>query len=134
FAIRGGIVDVFPAGEVLPLRLEFAGDTIESMRSYEPSTQRSIAAVDRVVVVPLQDVLGDDRESTIFDYLNLAHDSQIVVSEPDEVEAHAAKLLEQLQRSYETIVGVDGGAGAKIPSPDALFVEWPDVGARLAQA
>src|SRR5207302_4589962 len=68
FAIRGGIVDIFPAGDVLPVRLEFAGDTIESMRAYEPSTQRSTAAVDRLVIIPLQDVLGDNRSATLFDY------------------------------------------------------------------
>jgi transcription-repair coupling factor (superfamily II helicase) len=132
FAVRGGIVDIFPAGDALPVRLEFAGDTIESMRSYEPSTQRSTAAVDRLVIVPLQDVLADDRDATLFDYLALAHDAEIVVSEPDEVEAQAVKLLEQLQRSYETISAADRSA-TKIPPPSALFLEWPDVGARLAQ-
>ena len=43
FAVRGGIVDIFPAGEALPVRLEFAGDTIESMRSYDPVD----SAIDR---------------------------------------------------------------------------------------
>ena len=42
FCIRGGVVDFFPAGAKQPIRLEFVGDTIESIRSYDPSTQRSI--------------------------------------------------------------------------------------------
>src|SRR5262249_38056844 len=42
FALRGGILDIFPAGEALPVRLEFVGDTIESLRTYDPGTQRSI--------------------------------------------------------------------------------------------
>src|SRR4051812_15085202 len=82
FAIRGGIVDIFPAGDTLPVRLEFAGDTIESMRAYDPSTQRSTAAVDRLNIVPLQDVLGGNRAATLFDYLALARDTHVVVSEP----------------------------------------------------
>jgi transcription-repair coupling factor (superfamily II helicase) len=57
FAIRGGIVDVYPAGEPQPVRLEFIGDTIESLRTYDPATQRSIKAVDQFTIVPLRDVL-----------------------------------------------------------------------------
>src|SRR5213076_1198419 len=48
FAWRGGILDIFPAGEALPVRLEFVGDTIESLRTYDAGTQRSIAAIDQI--------------------------------------------------------------------------------------
>ncbi len=58
FAVRGGIVDIFPAGDVQPVRLEFVGDTIESMRRYDPATQRSVESIDQVTIVPLQDVLA----------------------------------------------------------------------------
>src|SRR3954469_19094916 len=95
-AIRGGILDVYPAGDALPVRLEFVGDTIESLRTYDPATQRSIAAVDQLTVVPLSDVLHDDRRATVFDYVARANGMRILVSERDEVEAQAIKLLEQL--------------------------------------
>jgi transcription-repair coupling factor (superfamily II helicase) len=134
FAIRGGIVDIFPAGEALPVRLEFAGDTIESMRTYDPSTQRSTAAVDRLVVIPLQDVIGGDRQATIFDYLALAHDTHIVVSERDEIDQHVDKLREQLQRSYETISAADRSGTVQIPSPSDLFADADAVDAKLSQA
>ena len=88
FAVRGGIVDIFPAGEAHPVRLEFIGDTIETMRTYDPSTQRSILPIDQVAIVPLRDVLDDDRRATLFDYLARGKESSVVVSEPDEVEAH----------------------------------------------
>ena len=42
FALRGGILDVFPWQTALPVRLEFFGDELESLRSYDPDTQRSI--------------------------------------------------------------------------------------------
>jgi transcription-repair coupling factor (superfamily II helicase) len=57
FARRGGILDVFPAHEPQPVRLEFIGDTIESLRRYDPATQRSVGAIDRLTIVPLCDVL-----------------------------------------------------------------------------
>src|SRR3954463_12869584 len=105
FAIRGGIADVFPAGETNPVRLEFIGDTIETLRTYDPSTQRSIAPIDQVTIIPLRDILQDNRAATIFDYLARAGASRIIVSERDEVEANATKLLEQIQHSYEALAG-----------------------------
>ena len=58
FAVRGGIVDIFPAGESQPVRLEFVGDTIESMRRYDPATQRSVQTIDQITIVPLLDALA----------------------------------------------------------------------------
>ncbi|MGE5358185.1 MAG: transcription-repair coupling factor [Bacteroidales bacterium] len=60
FCVRGGVVDLFPAAEAQPLRLEFIGDTVESIRRYDPATQRSVATLDQLAVVPLRDVF--DRE------------------------------------------------------------------------
>src|SRR4051794_32621872 len=164
FAIRGGIADVFPAGETNPVRLEFIGDTIETLRTYDPSTQRSIAPIDQVTIIPLRDILQDNRGATIFDYLSRAGASRIVVSERDEVEANATKLLEQIQNSYEALAGNiaapeevsdgfddddDGGAKPRprsrpsrrsaprddgAPPPGEILVDWDTVAARFAQA
>jgi transcription-repair coupling factor (superfamily II helicase) len=57
FAVRGGIVDIVAAGDAPPVRLEFIGDTIETLRTYDPATQRSIAPIDQLTIVPLRDVL-----------------------------------------------------------------------------
>src|SRR5262245_2098088 len=105
FAIRGGILDVYPASGGAPVRLEFLGDTIETLRIYDPATQRSTVAIDQLTVVPLVDRLGDDRSASIFDYLARAREFKILVSEPDEVYAHLEKHAEQVQRSFEEISG-----------------------------
>jgi transcription-repair coupling factor (superfamily II helicase) len=136
FAVRGGIVDIFPAGESQPIRLEFVGDTIESMRRYDAATQRSVESIDQVSIVPLHDVLGVsaadhelDRAATVFDYLGLRNDSRIVVSERDEVDAAAVKLVDQLRQSYE-----DALARKEQPlAPADLFANWEGVAARLDQ-
>ena len=99
----GSIADVFPAGETHPVRLEFIGDTIETLRTYDPSTQRSIAAIDQMSIVPLRDILQGDRGATMFDYLTRATASRIIVSERDEVESNVARQFAQIQQSYETI-------------------------------
>ena len=135
FAIRGGIVDVFPAGDPHPVRLEFIGDTIETLRTYDPATQRSIAPIDQVSIIPLRDVLDGDRGATIFDYLAAASASRIIISERDEVEAHATKVLQQISQSYQDILAnlVRGGA-VSAPTPDELLVDWDTVAARFAPA
>jgi transcription-repair coupling factor (superfamily II helicase) len=53
FAVRGGIVDVFPPGEPAPLRLDFFGDTLDSVRRFEPQSQRSEERVDAARLPPL---------------------------------------------------------------------------------
>ncbi len=52
FAVRGGLVDLFPAGEEQALRLDFFGDEIESVRRFEPASQRSIDTVDGFTLPP----------------------------------------------------------------------------------
>jgi transcription-repair coupling factor (superfamily II helicase) len=52
FAVRGGIVDVFPAAVTLPLRLQFEGDVLESVRGFDPATQCSLGRVPEVLVTP----------------------------------------------------------------------------------
>ena len=57
FGRRGGIFDVFPAGEELPIRIEFIGDTVESIRRFDPGTQRSVETLDRFGIVPVREGL-----------------------------------------------------------------------------
>ncbi|MEO7142853.1 MAG: transcription-repair coupling factor, partial [Bryobacteraceae bacterium] len=53
YSVRGGIFDVFPAESVKPVRVEFFGDQIESIRRFDVETQRSILRVNEVVILPL---------------------------------------------------------------------------------
>ncbi|MGB9858851.1 MAG: CarD family transcriptional regulator, partial [Moorellaceae bacterium] len=51
-AVRGGIVDVYPLGAEQPVRIEFFGDEIDSLRSFDPDTQRSVGEVEEIVITP----------------------------------------------------------------------------------
>ena len=57
FARRGGIVDVFPPSLALPIRVEFFGDEIDSMRSFDPTDQRTVGTMDRAVLLPASEFL-----------------------------------------------------------------------------
>ncbi len=52
FAVRGGIIDVFPAVVALPLRLQFDGDVLEAIRTFDPATQCSLGRVPEVLITP----------------------------------------------------------------------------------
>lgn len=61
FAIRGSIVDLFPAGSEFGLRLDFFGDEIESIRRFNPSDQRSIDQVEHFDILPAVEALMDEE-------------------------------------------------------------------------
>ena len=56
FARRGGILDVFPISDERPARIELAGNEIESMRRFDPTTQRSAEPVDAVTILPAREL------------------------------------------------------------------------------
>ncbi|MDO5657081.1 MAG: transcription-repair coupling factor [Paracoccus sp. (in: a-proteobacteria)] len=60
FAIRGGIIDIFPPGEGGALRLDMFGDVLESVRRLDPQTQRSGEALSRLELAPMSEVILDD--------------------------------------------------------------------------
>ncbi len=70
-AVRGGIIDVFPATAHEPFRMDFWGDEVEAIRTYAPSTQRSTGEVDRVEIFPAREVLIDDRLAARADELRM---------------------------------------------------------------
>jgi transcription-repair coupling factor (superfamily II helicase) len=59
YALRGGLVDVMPSGEEFALRLDFFGDEIESIRRFDPATQRSLGPADGFDLLPVSEVLLD---------------------------------------------------------------------------
>jgi transcription-repair coupling factor (superfamily II helicase) len=59
YAVRGGLVDLFPAGEPLALRLDFFGDEIESVRQFDPADQRTTARLDGFTLLPASEALLD---------------------------------------------------------------------------
>ncbi|HRJ11840.1 MAG TPA: CarD family transcriptional regulator, partial [Alphaproteobacteria bacterium] len=57
YAIRGGIVDLFPADAETPVRIDFFGDEIEKLQNFDPVTQLSIGAIDAVNLIPAREVI-----------------------------------------------------------------------------
>lgn len=66
-SVRGGIVDVFPHGRENPVRAEFAGDEIVSLREFDPITQRSVTALTEVTILPRWETPSGE---TLLDHLS----------------------------------------------------------------
>lgn len=66
FAFRGGLIDLFPMGAVLPFRVDLFGDTIESIKTFDVDTQRSIYPVPSVQLLPGREYPTDEAARSAF--------------------------------------------------------------------
>jgi transcription-repair coupling factor (superfamily II helicase) len=109
YSIRGGILDVFPADNTRPLRIEFFGDEIESIRRFDVDTQRSVMKLSEALVLPLSEeprsgaeypgwefeaALGRPREQTILD---LSPNGLVILDEPEQIRGAAERLWKRLE-------------------------------------
>ncbi len=66
FAVRGGIIDLFPAGYENPVRLDFFGEDLETIRSFDAVSQRTIGELDELNLIPVSEVLIHDDSIALF--------------------------------------------------------------------
>ena len=95
-SIRGGIVDIFPIGWDNPLRIEFWGDEVDSIREFEPLSQRSIREHKEVeFIANFFDSTANLLESDIFEYIK--SNSICVIDSPEQLELNF-EIAEKLKR------------------------------------
>lgn len=88
FAVRGGILDVFPLTEEVPVRIEFWGDEIDSIRTFDVDSQRSIENLEEIEIYPATDFPEEEGKRVSFlDYFD-KKESILFLDEP-------ARLLEK---------------------------------------
>jgi len=66
YAVRGGILDLFPPGTPEPVRLDFFGDELESIRSFDPMSQRTTGQLQSFALAPVSEVILDDESIARF--------------------------------------------------------------------
>ncbi len=66
FAVRGGVIDIFPPGSPKPVRLDFFGDVLDGIRTFDPASQRSICNMNEVHLTPPSEVLLGNEQISEF--------------------------------------------------------------------
>ena len=61
YAVRGGLIDLYPAGVDFPLRFDFFGRQLESIRTFDPDTQRTTGSLKRIALAPMSEVLLNEE-------------------------------------------------------------------------
>ena len=135
FAVRGGIVDIFSPEAPRPVRVELLGDAVESVREFDPRTQRSVAPVNRTVVLPLTEwqiarepgadcwplptywgPAGAVGVRSLFELAASSLEPLVFLSEPAAVRGCVNDVLREVTESYERL----GAAN----SPDGTIFFW----------
>ncbi|UCC65955.1 MAG: transcription-repair coupling factor, partial [Deltaproteobacteria bacterium] len=92
-SLRGGVMDIYPLDQELPVRIEFFGDQVESIRNFDLETQRSLGQIREAVVTPLM----VEGEGTLFEYLPSR--ALVLLDSPLETYREADEYWEQMRRS-----------------------------------
>ncbi len=66
FAVRGGIIDLFPPGRANPVRLDFFGDTLESIKAFDPETQRTGRTIQKLILMPMSECAFGEEAIRLF--------------------------------------------------------------------
>ena len=123
FARRGGIVDVFPMGASQGLRVEFFGDTIESIRYFDLDTQRSTDRIDGadLTAITVGREADPNRTTSLLSYLD--DETIICMLEPAEVRELSDELYRRIHDDLDTSQGL-----AQIFAPDEVFGQFARFG------
>ncbi|HZH48325.1 MAG TPA: transcription-repair coupling factor, partial [Nitrospira sp.] len=150
FSIRGGIVDIFSTAYAEPLRAEFLGETVESLRLFDPATQKSTAKMDRAIVLPAREYLRPEdapdalspiaadaewrapdlypQMDSLLDYFTsqplLAFDQPTVLSRS------CGEHWDRIDDGY--LRHNDKDTAVPYPSPERLFLTWQELMDRTA--
>jgi len=86
---RGGIIDIYSPNNDFPVRIEFFGDEIETIRTFDPQSQRSLENLSSVVIVPATET-SESANGTIFDYL--PEQTLVILENPLDIETTTREI------------------------------------------
>ncbi|MEX5217549.1 MAG: transcription-repair coupling factor [Nitrospira sp.] len=145
FSIRGGIVDIFSTAYSEPLRVEFLGDTVESLRFFDPATQKSTDRIREAFFLPARELIRPEGSSdalqplapdaewrapsvyhhmdTLLDYFR--DQPVLALDQPSALKDEAAECWAGINEGY--LRHEDRTASDPYPTPDQLYVSWDTI-------
>lgn len=100
FAVRGGIVDIFPLTEEMPVRIEFWDDEIDSIRTFDAQTQRSIENREEITVYPARDEADEQEEVSFLRYFR-PEETLLFLDEPSRLYERGEVIEEEVRQARE---------------------------------
>ena len=130
YSVRGIIIDVYTPFYEKPLRLEFDGDRLTSIRPFEVETQRSVTVsfMEQALLLPSRDRPSEASHrssSTLFHYLR--DNAVVFIGEGDEVEREAKDFSQFIEDRHEKAEAKKG----VVPRPESLFLNHEDLSSSL---
>ena len=116
FCIRGGIMDVFSFSNDNPFRIEVSGDTVESLRSYNPETQLSVKVHDKISILPDIETLGVAHEKREFLLNSMRSDTLVWVEDTHTAAEVMDAVVLRAEQQFRSL-----HKDSKLSRPDALF-------------
>ncbi|MCH9624955.1 MAG: Transcription-repair-coupling factor [Chlamydiales bacterium] len=126
FAVRGGIIDLYPVNSPDPFRIEFWDDEIASIRKYDPISQTSVEKVEQIVVTPgeeLELLTASEELATLFDYLD--KNTLVIFDEVAKLEDKYVALKQMMGSTSRTFSSFEQLLEKLAPLQKIYFSETP---------
>ncbi len=120
FSVRGGIIDIFCPLYPQPLRVEFFGDMVESLRFFSAASQRKIKSIDEAVILPAKEVIV--HKAMLPDILRRI---RARAAELDVPVSHARQLIDNIVKD-EGFTGIESLMPLLYPGLETLFDYFPE--------
>jgi len=133
FSQRGGIIDIFPYTEDMPIRIELDGEIIESIRYFDNISQRSVKKMNEIVILPQREEMIPENEklpdsSSFLQYL--PQDIDIFVENYSGFERKVKDFQSEVNKSF---VNKKENHTGKLLSPDYYYLNWDQVKELISQ-
>lgn len=123
FRVQGGIMDIYPPADS-PVRIEFFGDSIESIREFDISTQRSIRQLKKVLILPRNECMIDNRSShkvSFFEYIS--RETLVVINERVKFWSEYESMEKEIEDFYQEKILIK----KEVPPPSKVFINMKDI-------
>ena len=137
FSSRGGILDIWATAEAMPVRLDFFGDEIETIRKFDPASQRTIEKLDSILITPAREYVATGEQETelsefhipllhrqpasLLDYL--PQKAIVLIDDLSFVESMSAEVEEQAVKFRQESI-VEETLSSDFPLP---YIPWSDL-------
>lgn len=148
FSRRGGILDIWPSGEAQPVRIEFFGDEVDTMRAFDPASQRTVERLKSVTITPAREILPAAAQKAAISlkdlsefHIPLAHpfsgsildilpDDALIVLDGREFLSAAVMDIEEESLSRRDEAVKEGELPEDFPTP---FLTWSEIEDRFGK-